>query len=188
MDVRFLVVLGLLGSHGALLAGCQGETVQSTTDGGTADTGSCEVANNLVLNGSFENAAGEAIANWPTAFKSINGGAYSCARYAEWRTTQPFDRANQDIFPTEMAPVGATYELAVYAKSLDGNTAPFSLYLEGASNDYSDRVTTAIRVDGWTRVSALFTLTKPTARITMAVRSSTELRVLGLDMMTLIRK
>jgi hypothetical protein len=169
----------------AMLLSCQGEAVTTTSDAGATK---CSVPNNLAINPSFE--VGENIpTNWKGSLKPVSGGAYDCNKYAEWKTIEAYEIADQDVDLPAEVPAGTTFELSVYAKALDGNNAGFQLYLEGGAGDYSQLPTGNIKTDAWTRVSATFTLKKPTTRISIAFRSGTpDLRTIALDLATLIKK
>jgi hypothetical protein len=178
--MKLLFVLSIV------LVACQGEAVTTTSDAGAT---TCSVPNNLALNPSFE--VGDNIPNnWKGALKPVTGGAHDCAKYAEWKTTEPFEIADQDIYLGEGFPAGTSFELSVYAKPLDGNAAGFNLYLEGGPDDYHEQPTGNLKPGAWTRVSATFTLKKPaTSRVTIAFRSgTTELRAIALDLVALVRK
>jgi len=175
-----------------LIVGCQGEKVSEPSDAASADSsevGACNVPGNLALNPSFEVASDVSVVNWPASFKSKVGGAHDCERYVEWRMSEDFELASQMYVPLGgEAPAGTVFELAVWVKSLDGNTAPLNLYFEGAKDDYSQKQTTAITAE-WTHVGASFTLTKPTSEATIAFRvGGPGKRAFAFDLVTLIRK
>lgn len=192
-----------------VLVGCQGTTVEVATDAGdgsvdvateassdvasetapdtAADAATCNVPNNLVLNPSFEVATDTAVANWPAALKPKTGGAHDCERWVEWRTEVDWELVAQGFSLGEEAPVGASYEVAAWVKTLDGNTEPFALYFEGAKDDYAQQLTGVLRTE-WTRVSAVFTLAKPTTTAMLALRQSGPgLRALAIDLVSVRR-
>lgn len=182
--------------------GCQGDPVSASdaasdaaseagdaASDGAADAGRCDVPGNLVRNPSFETVAGGGVSSWPNFLVSKTGGAHDCDRYVEWRTADSDLAEQSNINLPAEAPVGATFELSAWVETLDGNTDPIVLYLEGAKDSYESKPTVALSTT-WKRVSAEFVLTKPTTQLTVAFRvgGPVPTRVVGIDLVALVRK
>lgn len=150
----------------------------------------CNVPGNLVRNPSFEVVVGGAVASWPAGLVSKTGGAYDCERYVEWRPAGTSDILSQDGISTgaSEAPAGTTFEVSVWAKTIDGNSDPVVLWTQGASDDYQSHFTSSIGTS-WTHLTTTFTLAKPTSQLLVALRLNTETpRALAVDLVSLVRK
>lgn len=197
-----------LGVALGLVAGCHGAEVVSSdaasddaalsetiAEDSAADAAgdvaplACNVPGNLVRNPSFEVVSGGAVASWPAGLVSKTGGAYDCERYVEWRPAGTSDLLGQDYLGTGgEAPAGTSFEVSVWAKTIDGNTDPVVLWLEGAKDDYHLQPTSSVGTS-WTRLSAIITLAKPTSQIAVAVRLGGEgARALAVDLVSVVRK
>lgn len=193
-----------LGAALGIVAGCHGaevvspdaaaesgpaETAADDGVGDVAEVAACDVPGNLVRNASFEVVIGGAVASWPAGLVSKTGGAYDCDRYVEWRPAGTSDLLGQDYLGTGgEVPPGTSFEVSVWAKTIDGNSDPVVLWLEGAKDDYHLQPTASVGTS-WTRLSAIITLAKPTSQIAVAVRLGGEgARALAVDLVSVVRK